>query len=263
MHWRFLSDAGLDAAMNMAIDEAIALSFPKKNLPTLRLYQWACPTLTIGAFQKLDPLLLSTLDKHQIAWIRRITGGKALLHDRDITYSVVASTGDALFSDGIKKTFFSIAQGLLAGLHHLGVDATVHLPEKKPSPQTQNPFCATSISWYEMAVNEKKFIGSAQKRWRDTFLQHGSLPLVQSPIAKQCHIETLQSLVDLIPQLPPVSKIYQAIQTGFETALGIRLEQGSLTHEEEQLAKQLAEEKYGCSTWNENRCRLALATTSP
>ena len=248
--WRFISDPKLPAAMNMAIDEAIALSFREKKIPTLRVYRWDAPALTIGSFQKMEADLSSSLRNNGIPVIRRITGGRALLHDREITYSVVADTNDPLFSGGIKKTFFAIAQGLLAGLRHLGVEAEVFVPREKV---IQGPFCMTSLSWYEIAVSGKKLIGSAQKRWVDHFLQHGSLSLAPSLFEEQFQIETPLHLCKLLPKLPPFSEIERALREGFETAFGIQMKETSLTEEEKRMAHRLVSEKYLNKDWNENR----------
>ena len=248
--WRFIVHLPLSPAMNMAVDEAIAITFSKNETPpTLRLYQWKSPAITLGAFQKIDPILRhfletngvrpsqGTLPLRPVTPMRRITGGQALLHDKDLTYSIIASTHDPLFAGGIKKTFYSIAQGLLGALQLLGISAKIHTPMRDTtSPQAQSPrrgrspFCASSLSWYEIAVDGKKLIGSAQKRWPDHFLQHGSIPLEKSPL-----------------------EIENAIQTGFETAWPIQLEKGALTSEENQLADHLVAEKYNNAAWTEAR----------
>lgn len=216
--WRFIVDPPQSPAMNMAIDEAIAITFAKnKTPPTLRLYQWATPAMTLGAFQKIDPTLHHFLENNPVTPIRRITGGQALLHDKDVTYSVIASTHDPLFSGGIKKTFYAIAQGLLGSLERLGISAEIHTPMRDSAlSRERSAFCINSLSWYEIAVDGKKLVGSAQKRWPDYFLQHGSILLEKSPL-----------------------EIEKAIQSGFETAWPIRLERGSLTTEETQLAADL------------------------
>jgi len=256
--WRLLSDPPLTAEMNMAIDEAIALTFCKQKIPTVRLYQWDAPALTIGSFQEMAPLA-PWLQDDQIPIIRRITGGRALLHDQEITYSVVADTDDPVFSGGIKKTFYAIAQGLLAGLNRLGIPAEIFIPKKEI---VQSPFCIQSISWYEIAVSEKKLIGSAQKRWTNHFLQHGSIPLAPSPFAEKLKIKTPIHLCELFAQLPDHHEIKHAIRNGFETAFGIQFEEQPLTEEEKKIADRLITEKYGNKEWNNNRNKRSNPTLS-
>ncbi len=241
--------------MNMAIDETIAVAFSEGKVPpTLRLYQWASPTLTLGSFQKMESDLSGFLEENPIPFVRRITGGRALLHDREITYSVVGGTHDPLFLGGIKETFYSIAQGLLAGLNRLGVDAQIYTPNQDtPFLRSQSPFCADSLSWYELAISGKKLIGSAQKRWVNSFLQHGSLPLTPSPFAERLHPKRSLVLCDLLPKIPLPHEIKEAIRIGFETALQIQLKEETLTFEEEERVHGLVAEKYGNRAWNENR----------
>jgi len=243
--WRFIVHPPLSPVMNMAIDEAIAITFAQnKTPPTLRLYQWVSPTLTLGAFQKIDPTLRHFLEINPITAVRRITGGQALLHDQDLTYSIIASTHNPLFSGGIKKTFYSIAQGLLAGLNQMGVSAGIHTPMRDTTTtRGRSPFCASSLSWYEIAVDEKKLIGSAQKRWVHHFLQHGSILLAPSRFEKDLYSMRSIALSDLLTSLPALSEIENAIQVGFETAWSIRLEKGSLTSQENQLANGLVAER--------------------
>jgi lipoate-protein ligase A len=234
----------------MAIDEAIALSFPKNKIPTLRLYGWKTPTLTLGAFQKSDMPFPPNL---KITRVRRITGGRALLHDNDLTYSIVAGIEDPLFFGGLKKTFFSVAAGLLAGLDRLHVHAECDEPKQKSdSSRGQNHFCIQSFSLYEIAVSGKKLIGSAQKRWPTHFLQHGSLRLTQSPFEALLYSdEKAATLSDLLLNLPSRHEIEQAMKIGFETAWKVRLVEGELTDEEAQTADQLVNEKYQAVDWNQ------------
>jgi len=230
----------------MAIDEAVAVTFANGiTRPTVRLYQWESPTLTLGAFQKSDPTLSQFLETYPVIPIRRITGGQAFLHDRDLTYSIIASTHDPLFSGGIKKTFYSIAQGLLGGLARLGVHADIYTPMHDSTLlREKSPFCAASLSWYEIAVSGKKLIGSAQKRWVNHFLQHGSLPLEQSSFEESLYNIRSITLPDLLNRRPSLAEITDALQIGFESAWSIKLERGCLTSEEIKLADDLLTQKY-------------------
>lgn len=251
-HWRFLSDPPMSAAMNMAIDEAIACSFHETKIPTLRLYTWASPALSIGSFQMMSADWSSSLQDNKIPIVRRITGGRALLHDQEITYSIVADTNHPLFLGGIKKTYYAVAAGLLTGLSRLGVSAEIFVPRKK-TPAEQNPFCMTSLSWYEIAVSGKKLIGSAQKRWVSHFLQHGSLPLTPSPYEEKLDCKIPLHLCNILPSLPSCSEIKNALRLGFETTFAIQLDEQPLTPKERSMADQLMIEKYGNQDWNDKR----------
>jgi lipoate-protein ligase A len=263
IHWRFIIDPPLSPARNMAIDEAIAIAFSEKRVPpTLRLYQWYRPTFSIGSFQTLDSSWLDYLKRSNVALVRRMTGGQGLLHDRELTYSVVASTKDPLFTGGIKGTFQSIAIGLLAGLQEIGMEGKIHTPsEGSRLEREKDPLCFASTSGYEITAKGKKLIGSAQRRWRSHFLQHGSLILeASSPKSEtlsedgpQMTSEKQITLAELLPSLPAMSHLEQAMKTGFERALPIHLVQGKLTAEEIESSERLIKKKYGTDPWNLHR----------
>ena len=253
--WRFLVDPPLSPELNMAIDEAISIAFSEgKVSPTLRLYRWSVPSLSIGSFQKLESDWLGFLKTKSIPLVRRMTGGRALLHDQELTYSVVSSTRDPFFSEGIKGTFYTIANGLIAGLRQLGVDAEIHSPARGERTNRPHPsLCFASTSWYEITAGGKKLIGSAQRRWVSHFLQHGSLILEKSKIENSLLSGNQIALAELLPGLPPTERLEEAFRSGFEAALPISLKSGSLTEEELARAGLLTKEKYGNDAWNLHR----------
>lgn len=237
----------------MAVDEAIAIAFSKGRVPpTLRLYRWSFPSVSIGSFQQWEPGWDDAGET--LRFVRRITGGRALLHDRELTYSVVAGTRDPLFAGGIKETFYAIAEGFLAGLTRLGVDAEIYAPPRSHRiGRAQSPLCFASTSWYEITAQGKKLIGSAQRRWVNHFLQHGSFILEKSAAAGFPLSENQIGLAEMLSALPSGEEIEQAIARGFESALPVRLELESLTTEEEETAARLVKEKYGTDAWNRRR----------
>ncbi|MFQ5543978.1 MAG: biotin/lipoate A/B protein ligase family protein [Nitrospiria bacterium] len=250
--WRFIIDPPLSPARNMAIDEAIAIAFSSGKVPpTLRLYQWARPSFSIGTFQKLDPGWLDHLNRLNVAIVRRITGGRGLFHDRDLTYSVVASTKDARFSGGIRGTFRSIANGLLAGLEQVGVQGKIYAPPHgRRLNREKDPLCFSSTSWCEITAGGKKLIGSAQRRWHSHFLQHGSLILeTRSGKYPRFFSDHQISLSLLLENIPPIKILEQGIKSGFEEALTIRFVQGKLTQGESDLTERLIREKHGNDQW--------------
>lgn len=255
--WRLLIDPPLSPARNMAIDEAIAIAFSEKKVPpTLRFYQWSGPTFSIGSFQTLDPSWLDYLKRSNVALVRRMTGGRGLLHDREMTYSVSASTKDPLFSGGIKGTFQSIAKGLLAGLKEIGAGGKIHAPSQgRRLNREKDPLCFASTSRYEITAGGKKLIGSAQRRWHSHFLQHGSLILEARFTEAHTRLisEKQITLAELLPTLPAMGTLLHAMRTGFETALPIHLVPGELTKGEADTADRLVKDKYGNDHWNLQR----------
>ncbi|MBI5197597.1 MAG: lipoate--protein ligase family protein, partial [Nitrospirae bacterium] len=188
--WRLLIDGKQDGAYNMAVDEVMAESCAKEGIPpTLRFYCWQSPTLSIGYFQKIrESNLLARCREADIAVVRRPTGGRAILHHREITYSVAGRTDDPLFPKGITGTYGVIAEGFLSSLSRLGITAEIVdsnpavNPEEKKDPRSLPVNCFSHPYGHEIAVRGKKLIGSAQRRWRGYFLQHGSILLAPDPL---------------------------------------------------------------------------------
>ncbi|HZR46654.1 MAG TPA: biotin/lipoate A/B protein ligase family protein [Candidatus Manganitrophaceae bacterium] len=250
--WRLLIDPPLPPEINMAVDEAISIAYSEGAVPpTLRLYRWSLPSFSIGSFQELEPDWLDFLKTESIPLVRRMTGGRALLHDAELTYSVVSSTRDPLFSEGIKGTFYAIANGLLAGLRQIGIEAAVHTPPRgERAVRPRDPLCFASTSVYEITVRGRKLIGSAQRRWISHFLQHGSLIVGRSRVENPFTAENQIALADLLPEALPPGKLEKALRDGFEAALPVSLEPGLLTRKEAERAEALIKSKYGNDAWN-------------
>ncbi len=265
--WRLIVDAPQSAARNMAIDEAIAIAFSEGKAPaTLRLYSWATPSFSIGAFQKLESDYIALLEAQEIDLVRRMTGGRGILHDDELTYSVVAGTAHALFSGGIQGTFQSIAGGLLNGLKAVGVEAAVHAPVRSGRPARKNRLCFDAVSVYEITARGKKLIGSAQRRWKNHFLQHGSLVLKKSNLGTPCSqglplnlvSEHQITLFELMNRDPRHDVLCQALKTGFENALSITFKAGGLSRDEENRVQECLQKKYGRRLWNVCRDQTAM-----
>ena len=246
----------------MAVDEAIARAFSRGEAPpTLRFYRWRRPTFSLGAFQRLEQVFVERLQGAGIPLVRRITGGRGLLHADELTYAVVACPGDPRFSGGIRGTFQAVSAGLLAGLARLGVSATVYLPSREIRPdRRRDPLCFAAPARFEITAGGKKLIGSAQRRWPDAFLQHGALMRSRPGSAPSLPPEAAAlipgrqaALSDLLPVLPEYGRIVQALKVGFETALGIRLSPGGLSSAENSDAARLVREKYGHPRWTFHR----------
>jgi lipoyl(octanoyl) transferase len=176
--WRLLITPPSQGAWNMAVDEAILEAVEQKNvLPTLRLYAWDPPCLSIGYAQPsadIDLPRLFALDWH---WVRRPTGGRAILHTDELTYSVIAPFSDPRVSGGVLESYQRLSYALLTALHVLQIPA-ISQPGKSPVNNQENgAVCFEVPSNYEITVQGKKLIGSAQARRKNVVLQHGTFPL--------------------------------------------------------------------------------------
>jgi len=245
----------------MATDEAMALAFSEGRAPpTLRLYAWSEPTVSIGAFQKLEARWQGPLEANKLPLIRRITGGRALLHASEVTYAVVAGTRDPLFSAGIKGTYLTLSKGLLQALKILGVQAELcRSPREKHRRRFKSPLCFSTASWYELTHGGNKLVGSAQRRWPNCFLQHGSLMLEkdlpgprQSPL-QEFVSEQQVALSELLPRAPSRDRCIEAFKSGFASVLGLRLAPGRISTYEQEIIQALVSKKYGRRDWNRFR----------
>lgn len=263
--WRLIIDEPGDAARNMAVDEAMLRACERGEAPpTLRLYGWSPSAVSVGYFQ--DAAKEINLDYCRgKGWpiVRRLTGGRAVLHADELTYSVVAPDSHPLFPKDISGTYQVIARGLLAGLRRLGVNAEmVSCREKGAGRDGQrSAACFSAPSWYELTADGKKLAGSAQRRVANAFLQHGSL-LLGLDIKEQCRVlrggdsmerQLLESMTAVGPAKgSPVSwqETAEALCKGFEEALGIMLLPDELTAGEEKEADELMQSRYGTAAWN-------------
>jgi lipoate-protein ligase A len=176
--WRLIvEDAPRSGAENMALDEAIMEAVAAGDSPpTLRFYQWAPPCLSLGKRQPLDGVDPDACRADGVDVVRRATGGWAILHTDELTYSVAVAPTDPRVSGAILDTYRTLSQGLTAGLRLLGAEAMMN-PVTAGAAQNTSAACFEVPSAYEITVNGRKLIGSAQTRPAGKVLQHGSLPL--------------------------------------------------------------------------------------
>ena len=178
--WRLIEDDLCDGGLNMATDLALLRSCEKGAAPpTLRLYGWKKPTLSIGHSQDAErEINLDLCREMGVPVVKRPTGGKAILHGNEITYAVIAPTAHHRFDCGIRGTLNVIGNALLAGLKELGVSNAVLNDGQNNFLEDRtmvSPACFASLNHFEILVGGRKLVGSAQKRTRRAFLQHGSV----------------------------------------------------------------------------------------
>ncbi len=231
--WQYIDSGENLAVYNMAVDEELlARAQAGERTPVLRLYTWNPPAVSLGRFQKIEEAVdVDACRKHGFDIVRRITGGRAVLHRDELTYSVVGRTDNPLFPPSVHGTYKIIAAGLLAGLRNIAIPAEIvsrggryaQLVKKKDA----NPACFSSPSWFEIVVNGKKIIGSAQRRLSGAFLQHGSIlisfnqeleaEVIRGPVNSGC----ITSIGQELGRTPALGAIKNAILTGFKSALGV------------------------------------------
>ncbi len=183
MTWKYIQDGMCDGEANMAADRALLEAMESApTRPVLRLYGWSRPTLSVGYSQsEVSEIDLEFCQEAGIPIVQRPTGGQAVLHDRELTYCVVAPVPHPQFPSQLRGAYERVALALLAGLNELGVRGAVmakdSLKNNTRRAVNRSPICFANAGYFEIAWEGKKLIGSAQKRTRRAFLQHGSIPL--------------------------------------------------------------------------------------
>ncbi len=177
--WFFLDDGALAGARNMAVDEFLLdRSHDRGGVPVLRLYSFGPPAVTLGYHQDARKVIdIEAVRRDGIDLVRRITGGRALLHEGELTYSVTAALDSVFFAGCLHKTFTSISTALVTALRVLGVDAVISDGKLFKGAKEMTSPCLVSTSRHEITVGGRKIVGSAQRRTGSAFLQHGSILL--------------------------------------------------------------------------------------
>ncbi len=272
--WRYLITPPARGEWNMAIDEAILQSLGDEGMvPTLRLYAWHKPCLSVGYAQPtsdVDPARLA-----QLGWgiVRRPTGGRAILHTDELTYSVIGPQEEPRLAGGVLESYQVLSSALLEALHLLSIPAETKNPannhQDNPEPNSQimnGPVCFEVPSSYEIVANGKKILGSAQARRREGVLQHGSLPLfgdltrivqvlsfpdeTQRAAAAARILERATTVEMIMQQRLDWQTVSQAFFQAFQRILNLDLQPGDLTRKELVRAEQLIIEKYSNPEWN-------------
>lgn len=265
--WRLLVTPPGGGAWNMAVDEAILEHIGRgESLPTLRLYAWDPACLSLGHTQPFADVDTARLEARGWEVVRRATGGRAILHTDELTYSVTGSAQEPTLAGGVLESYNRIAQALFMAVRDLGLP--VEIKQRKTSDSgIPNPVCFEVPSTYEITVGGKKLIGSAQARKKEGVLQHGSLPL-KGDLTRICQALTFESesaraeaAERLLMKATTVESALgravswetaaQSFIRAFETQLGLCFERRELSESESRRAKELVKEKYAHPSWTE------------
>ncbi len=254
----------------MAVDEAILEAVGQGSvLPTLRLFSWHPACLSLGYAQSVSDVDRAALQAHGWDLVRRPTGGRAILHTDELTYSVIAPLNEPRVYGSILESYRRLSAALLQALHLLGLPAQAEKDHALPAgSQPSGPVCFEVPSNYEITVSGKKLIGSAQaRRPRQGVLQHGSLPLTgdlaritqvlafasdaERQAAAERLLERATTVQACLGREVSLSTAVQAFIAGFEQALELSLVPQGLTSSELERAAVLSAEKYNHPSWTE------------
>lgn len=263
--WRLLITPPAHGAWNMAVDESILEAMGTgASLPTLRLYAWDPACLSLGYAQSLTDVDLLRLQSRGWEVVRRPTGGRAVLHTDELTYSVIAPPDEPHVAGTVLELYRRLAQALVQALNLLRVPVQVNENSSAPPAVNPNPVCFEVPSTYEITFGGKKLIGSAQARRKEGVLQHGSLPLggdltriIQvlafPDDASRAHaaerlLNRATTVESALARQVSWDEAAQAFIAAFTSVLALDLQPGSLSGHEKNRAEELARIKYGQPT---------------
>jgi len=252
MKFRLLLTDFADAYSNMSIDESVMIHVAQnKSPPTIRLYGWRPPAVSIGYFQGLEEEIdLNMCKELGVDYIRRITGGGAVFHDSEVTYSFAIHEMNSLIPKNVLDSYKVICSGIIEGLKDLEIEANF-------------------VPLNDILVNGKKISGSAQTRRNHAILQHGTV-LMDTDVAKMFSIlkvpseklkdklisdvkERVTSIKQVLSKDVRFEDVCSALAGGFERSLDIELALSELSETEMSLASEIKRDRYSNSDWNHRR----------
>ncbi|TDL97876.1 lipoate--protein ligase family protein [Macrococcus brunensis] len=272
--WLFINTKKQNPYFNMALDEALLNWVSEgKMQPVIRFYGWNPRTLSIGYFQKLKKEIdIEKVKANGIGLVRRTTGGRGVLHDKELTYSVVVPESHPDMPQTVTEAYRVISGGLLEGFRALGFDAEFAIPrteeQRAKLKDPRSSVCFDAPSWYELVVEGRKVAGSAQTRQKGVILQHGSilqdidvdelfdLFIYQNPRMREkmqhAFSDKAVAINDLSDRHVTIEEMEEAFYKGFEKALNIELVPYDLTNEQLEEVYSIAD-KYMSDEWTYRR----------
>jgi len=265
--WRVIFTPPARGAWNMAVDEAVLETAGRgSSLPTLRLYAWQPACLSLGYAQSFQDVDFLRLKSYGWDIVRRVTGGRAILHVDELTYSVAAPPGAPSVAGSVLESYQRLAAALVTAVRDLGLPVEME-ENAAPASAAKGPVCFEVPSAYEIVVGGKKLIGSAQSRKKEGVLQHGTFPLygdltritqalvfpdaqarAQAGKKLLARAVTAESVLGRIISWETAAA---AFVQAFETTLGVCMQPGELTAAELERALELVQNKYEHPSWTE------------
>ncbi len=176
--WIFIDSGFNSGNYNMKFDYDLLNSFnPDSSLPVFRLYGWSPPAISLGKFQNPESIInLNRCRKENISTVKRLTGGGAIFHDCEITYSLICRS-DTIETASVKESYEKLCGFLLLAYKKLGLQANfAHNCHSYPDKNNNTPFCFSGWEEYDILISDRKIGGNAQKRKKNIVFQHGSIP---------------------------------------------------------------------------------------
>lgn len=273
--WYFIDSGNQSPSYNMALDEALLDWHSEGKIPpTIRFYGWNPATLSIGYFQKVEKEInMDAVREHQLGFVRRPTGGRGVLHEHELTYSVIVSEEHPEMPKTVTEAYRVISEGILKGFHRLGLDAYFAVPqsleERESLKNPRSAVCFDAPSWYELVVEGRKVAGSAQTRQKGVILQHGSilLDIDEEKLFSLFHYPSERvkermraafknkavAINEISSRQITLEEAKDAFFNGFAEGLNVELVPYTLSVEEEEYVAKIAKERYESDDWNFKR----------
>jgi lipoate-protein ligase A len=257
--WRLILDGESHGAWNMGVDEALMRSAVRTDRPTLRFYHWKGPWLSLGYGQSVSAERIEACERAGVGWIRRVSGGRAVLHGEDLTYALAAR--ESQLPAGLRASYELVAGALLEALRAIGIQAEASpfacsRPREPFPPRFGNDSgpstpirrwgfdCFARAAGREICVDGRKLAGSAQRRAGGGVLQHGSIRLrpdtAEARQASSLSGDQSTSVAELGVDVAP-GALQSACVNSFEKALGAEFELVGLTGSERAWAQSRVE----------------------
>jgi lipoate-protein ligase A len=243
--WIYIDSGGQTGKFNMNCDSRLVTEFILDHRPTLRFYTWEPYCISLGRNQEVSDIDAALAEQDGIDVVIRPTGGKAVLHAEELTYSVVMDANGM----SVRESYNLISRALSEGLRNLGAD----LDLAQSSPDFRKLFhdsstipCFSTSAVYEVEWHGRKLIGSAQHRFGSVLLQHGSILVgdFHKQIVKYLNVDQdlkqktrndldlhTVTLTEILARKPDPTEIKAAVRSGFESVLGADFYRGSLSSE--------------------------------
>jgi lipoate-protein ligase A len=250
--WRMLQTGFKNAYSNMAIDKAILVTNSQGKVPpTVRFYGWIPPAISIGYFQSLvDEVDVQACERFGVDYVRRITGGGAVFHEKELTYSIVVPESHPEITKNIMRSYGRICGAVMKGLHQLGIESDY-------------------VPINDIVTGGRKISGNAQTRKFETVLQHGTV-LMDVDVDKMFSLlkvpnekikdkliadvkQRVTSIQHCLGTVVSFKEVASAMKRGFEEEFHVELIEGRLSKEELALAKQFEKECFSTMEWNHRR----------
>ncbi|MCQ9204700.1 MAG: lipoate--protein ligase family protein [Omnitrophica bacterium] len=268
--WRLILDKKGEGYYNMALDEALHLNYYQNNTPTLRIYGWAQPFISLGYNQKPQDVLTS---KNTLPFVRRSTGGSAILHDQEITYSLVCSLEDLSLPKSVKDSYRIICSWLKRFYSCLGLEAHFagdkikgSYSKNKSLKLTQKTlglysnFCFLSYQHFDLLIKDKKIGGNAQRRKRNIIFQQGSIPqrlnfkMIRESIKQTEDLKQKTTCLDkVLGEKTKFSYLRSLLARSFKLSFGLKIKAKGIDFAERKQVNRLLADKYSLESWNAGR----------